>query len=103
LSDFEWLCFVYVSIDDDPAVARAKALDFIGRGQAGDGARFERLVERVAACGDPDRVAEALQSYVDAGVRHLVLLCCERHDQGAAMRRLMNDVVPRVDVARAEV
>ncbi|WP_293046074.1 hypothetical protein [Mycobacterium sp.] len=32
---FEWMCFVYVRVDDDASAARQRALSFIGDGQAG--------------------------------------------------------------------
>jgi alkanesulfonate monooxygenase SsuD/methylene tetrahydromethanopterin reductase-like flavin-dependent oxidoreductase (luciferase family) len=98
LDDFQWMCFVYVSLDDDVGAARAKAVDFIGSGQAGDGTRFAALVDRVAAIGAPGQVADRLQAFVDVGVRHFVLLPCERSDPAGAARRLMTEVVPQLDV-----
>ena len=61
LSSFHWMCFVYVSVDDDPAEARRKAVAFIGAGQAGEASRFEAVVDRVAAHGTPTQVAARLE------------------------------------------
>ncbi|MGE0385994.1 MAG: LLM class flavin-dependent oxidoreductase [Gammaproteobacteria bacterium] len=94
LAGFQWMCFVYTSIDDDPALARERALNFIGGAQAGDGGRFAQLLDRVAAVGTPAQVGARLQAFVDAGVRHFVFAPCERTDVLGAARRLMHDVVP---------
>ena len=96
LSSFHWMCFVYVSVARDAAEARRKALDFIGAGQAGDGSRFDAVVDRVAALGTSSQVAARLREFVDAGVRHFVVMLCERDDQVAAARVVMDDVVPEV-------
>ena len=96
LSSFRWMCFVYVSVARDAAEARRKALDFIGAGQAGDGSRFDAVVDRVAALGTSSQVAARLREFVDAGVRHFVVMLCERDDQVAAARVVMDDVVPEV-------
>ena len=94
LAGFDWLCFVYVSIAGDAAVARARAVEFIGGGQAGDGSRFAALIDRVAVVGDTDDVRQGLQAFVDAGVRHLVLLPCDRDDPVAVARLIMREIVP---------
>lgn len=96
LTHFQWLCFLYVSLGDDRQTARNEALEFIGAGQAGDGARFEPLVDRVAAVGTTAEVVARFQQFVDAGVRHLVLLPCSRDGAVAQARLLMSDVVPEI-------
>jgi alkanesulfonate monooxygenase SsuD/methylene tetrahydromethanopterin reductase-like flavin-dependent oxidoreductase (luciferase family) len=101
LADFHWTCFVYVSIDENSAVAREKALRFIGAGQAGDPTRFDRRLDQLAAAGNPEDVRAALQGFVDAGVEHLIVMPCEPSDQLPMVRRLMRDVVPALETARA--
>jgi alkanesulfonate monooxygenase SsuD/methylene tetrahydromethanopterin reductase-like flavin-dependent oxidoreductase (luciferase family) len=78
LTGFRWMCWVYVAMDDDPAVAFQKGVEVIGGAQAGDGSRFRSLLDRVAAYGAPDQVRERLRQYVAAGVDHLILVPCER-------------------------
>ena len=101
LADFQWTCFVYVSIDDDSTVARDKAFRFIGAGQAGDPTRFSRRLEQVAVAGNPEEVRAALQAFVDAGVEHFIVMPCEPNDQLPMVRRLIRDIVPELEIARA--
>jgi probable F420-dependent oxidoreductase len=96
LDGFEWSCFVYVSIDDDPGEARARALRYVGAGQAGDGSRFEALIDRVAAVGDAPMVAARLQEYVDAGARHFVIAPCDRRGPLETATKVTSDVAPRL-------
>ncbi len=101
LAEFEWTCFVYVSIDDDAGLARDKALRFIGAGQAGDPSRFDRRLDQVAVAGNPEEVRAGLQAFVDAGVEHLIVMPCEPGDQLPMVRRLIRDVVPALKVVHA--
>ncbi|HUG00075.1 MAG TPA: LLM class flavin-dependent oxidoreductase [Ilumatobacter sp.] len=98
LTDFQWLCFLYVSLDDDRETAKGNALEFIGTGQAGDGARFGPLIDRVAATGTTSDVIGRLQQFVDAGVQHFVLLPCSRDNSVEQARRLLSDVMPEIRV-----
>lgn len=94
LTGFQWMCFIYVRIDEDGDVARQKAAAFIGAGQAGDGTRFAGLLDRVAVAGTPEEVRRGLQSFVAAGARHLVLVPCERDDFVGTAEQIMREVVP---------
>jgi len=96
--DFEWYCFLYVSVDDDGDAARRRAAEFIGARQAGDAARFATVIDRVAVAGTPDDVAARLQAFADAGARHLVIVPCEREDPIGAARRII-ELVPSQPVA----
>ena len=103
LRSFEWLCFVYTRVDDDAAAARRAALDFVGAAQAGDGGRFESMLGRMSAVGTPAEVGTALQRYLDAGARHLVLACCAHDDLLDQCRKVAEEVLPRLgppDVGR---
>jgi len=102
LDAFDWMSFVYVSVDDDPSVARQRALEYIGAGQAGDAARFAAMVERIAAVGTPADVAARLQEFVDAGARHFILVPCTADGQLESARRLMHEVVPTLEVRDAD-
>ncbi len=95
LDDFAWMCFVFVSVDDDPLEARRKAVSFIGNAQAGDGARFEALIDQVAVVGTPERVAAKLSAFADAGARHFVITVCDP-DTVHGAERIMREVVPEV-------
>jgi probable F420-dependent oxidoreductase len=99
LADFAWMCFVFVSVDDDAAEARRKAVSFVGGAQAGDGTRFEGVIDRVAVTGTAEQVAAKLSSFADAGARHFVITVCDA-DAVRAAERIMRDVVPEVHRAR---
>jgi alkanesulfonate monooxygenase SsuD/methylene tetrahydromethanopterin reductase-like flavin-dependent oxidoreductase (luciferase family) len=95
LGDFAWMCFVFVSVDDDAAEARRKAVTFVGNAQAGDGARFEAMIDHVAVVGTPEQVAAKLSAFADAGARHFVITLCDT-DAVRGAERIMRDVVPEV-------
>jgi probable F420-dependent oxidoreductase len=99
LDGFEWSCFLYVRVDDDPDEARRRAATFIGAGQAGDGSRFAGVIDRVAVAGTRADVRDRLQSFLDAGVRHLIILPCEREHFVGAARRIMDEIVPDLEVS----
>jgi probable F420-dependent oxidoreductase len=98
LSAFEWMCFVYVSVDDDPRRARQRALDYVSEGQVGDGGHFEALIDRVSVTGRPEQVAERLQEFVDAGARHFVVACCDRTGPLPTATRVLQEVVPLLSI-----
>jgi probable F420-dependent oxidoreductase len=93
LDGFEWMVWVYVSVDVDPGVARSTAARSIGAVQAGDASRFGPLVDRVAAVGTPAQVTARLQGFVDAGARHLILVPVGNRGE-SARRQLLDEIVP---------
>jgi alkanesulfonate monooxygenase SsuD/methylene tetrahydromethanopterin reductase-like flavin-dependent oxidoreductase (luciferase family) len=95
LGEFAWMCFVFVSVDDDAAEARRKAVSFVGNAQAGNGARFESMIDHVAVAGTPDQVAARLSAFADAGAGHFVITVCDT-DPVRGAERVMRDVVPEV-------
>ena len=102
LEGFHWMCFLYVRVDDDAGQARRDAAAFIGAGQAGDGSRFAGLVDRVAIAGTAADVRQGLQSFVDVGARHLIILPCDRENFLGAARRIMDEIVPGLEVPVAD-
>ena len=95
LGDFAWMCFLFVSVDDDAAEARRRAVTFVGGAQAGDSARFEAMIDHVAVVGTPDQVAAKLSAFADAGARHFVITMCDA-DAVRGAERVARDVVPEV-------
>jgi alkanesulfonate monooxygenase SsuD/methylene tetrahydromethanopterin reductase-like flavin-dependent oxidoreductase (luciferase family) len=92
LSSFIWSAYVFVSLDDDPGLARKEALRFFNQTF---GSNFEQLLDRVACVGDVDHVVSQLQSYCDAGVGHFVLAPIGPESVVMA-ERLLNEVGPRL-------
>ncbi len=91
LTGFGWYAYVFVAVDDDRAVARRQAVDFLGGTYADD---FDAMLDRVACAGTVEQVTERLQAFVDAGADHLVLVPCGRPEETA--RRLLLDVTPNL-------
>lgn len=89
LAGFGWYAYVFVSIDDDPALARRDAAAFLGGTYRND---FDAMLDRVAVAGSPTQVVDRLGAFVDAGAEHLVLVPCARAQDTA--RRLLTEVLP---------
>ena len=92
LDGFRWLAYVFVSLDDDPARARAIAVDFLGGTYRDD---FGAMIDRVAVAGDTAGVVERLGAFVDAGVEHFVLAPCGTERVQTA-HRLLTEVLPQL-------
>jgi probable F420-dependent oxidoreductase len=95
LAGFAWMVFVFVSVHDDAAVAQEQAARFLGGTYRQD---FGAFVDRVAAAGTPDQVAQRLQEYVDAGARHLIIVPCATGDRAAMTNQIVGEIIPRLRV-----
>jgi probable F420-dependent oxidoreductase len=93
LERFEWMAFVFVNVDRDPALARAGAAQFLGGTYRQD---FDAYLDRVAATGTPSQVADRLAEYVAAGARHLVLAITSRGDRRGIAETIAGDVLPQL-------
>ncbi|HEY8525706.1 MAG TPA: LLM class flavin-dependent oxidoreductase [Acidimicrobiales bacterium] len=95
LAGFGWYAFVFVNVDPDGDRARAAAARTLGGTYDQD---FRAIVDRVAAAGTPDEVADRLAAFVEAGARHFVFLPAvgADGDARAVVGRLVEDIVPRV-------
>ena len=68
--DYVFACFIYVSLHDDVDIARRRAVDEMTYRYNQD---FSDLVDKYCAYGPPERVAEYLTEFVDAGANYLIL------------------------------
>ena len=68
--DYVFACFIYVSLHDDVDIARRRAVDEMTYRYNQD---FSELVDKYCAYGPPERVAEYLSEFVDAGANYLIL------------------------------
>lgn len=93
LARFEWMEFLFTHVADDPARARDEAAAFLGGTYNQD---FRPLIDRVAAAGTPEQVAERVQEFVDAGARHLIFVPATRDDRLAMARRIAREVIPAI-------
>jgi probable F420-dependent oxidoreductase len=95
LTSFEWFAFVFVNVKAEAAAARSDAARSIGGLYSQD---FSELVKTVVAAGTVDEVATRLQAYVDAGARHLILAPATEDDRDRIVRRVVEEVMPRLTV-----
>jgi len=95
LSGFHWTAFLFTAIGGDTDRALDTAAEFLG---ATYRQNFRDMVDRVACAGDPDRVAQRLQQFIDAGARHLILTIADRGDPIGAAQRVLTEVVPRLHI-----
>lgn len=95
LRAFSWYAFVFANVNRDGGRAREAVARVLGATYQRDYAKF---VDHVAAAGTPEEVAAKLIAFVDAGVRHFVLLPAAGPggDTAAVVHRLLDDVVPMV-------
>jgi alkanesulfonate monooxygenase SsuD/methylene tetrahydromethanopterin reductase-like flavin-dependent oxidoreductase (luciferase family) len=90
------LAFVFVNVAADGARARADAAGFLGSTYRQD---FDAFLDRVAAAGRPDQVAERLGEYVAAGARHLILAVASRTDRRRIAETIAAEVIPQIRTA----
>jgi probable F420-dependent oxidoreductase len=99
LDGFEWALFCYCSIRADGDRARDDVASFLG---AAYGDKPRELLDRVAPAGTPDQVAERLQAYVDAGVRHIVVSPATPTDTLEVVQLAATEVLPQLRLPAAE-
>ena len=90
--DYTFACFIYVSLHDELAEARRRAVEEMSYRYDQD---FGELVDKYCAYGPPERIVEYLKDYVDAGANYLILAPImpldERHAQ---LETLATEVLP---------
>lgn len=94
LDGFEWLAWVFVNVADDGDEARAQTARSLGGTYDQD---FGPMVDRVAAAGTAEEVAERLVAFHAAGARHLVLSVASGDaPRRPVLDRLLSEVLPAV-------
>jgi alkanesulfonate monooxygenase SsuD/methylene tetrahydromethanopterin reductase-like flavin-dependent oxidoreductase (luciferase family) len=94
LSDFSWMSFVFVNVQDRAEDALADATAFLGATFKQDVGPF---LDRVAAVGTPDQVGRRLRAFVDAGARHLLVAPATAGDPLSVARRVAAEIRPQFD------
>jgi len=94
LDGFSWTAFVFVNVNDRADDARADATAFLGGTFRQD---IGPLLDRVAAVGTAEHVADRLRAFVDAGARHLIVAPATAGDSLALARRIATEVRSQVD------
>jgi probable F420-dependent oxidoreductase len=95
LDGFEWLLYLYCSVRAEGDRARADVRSFLGRAY---GDKPDEMLQRIAPAGTPDEVAAAVQPYVDAGARHIVISPAAHDDTLDVVRLAADEVLPRLEV-----
>jgi alkanesulfonate monooxygenase SsuD/methylene tetrahydromethanopterin reductase-like flavin-dependent oxidoreductase (luciferase family) len=93
LLGFEWMLYLYTSIRHDGNRARADAATFL---QGAYGRLEPEKLQRIAPAGTPEEVAQRVQEYVDAGVRHVVISPAAPSDTLEVVRLAAEEVLPRL-------
>jgi probable F420-dependent oxidoreductase len=89
---------VFINIDDDDARSRETAIRVQSHVYGVD---FSQLVDRVVITGTPQMCAERIAAYQAAGAAHLIFnWSCDPADVPRLQRRLVEDVLPRVESSR---
>ncbi|HMQ25182.1 MAG TPA: LLM class flavin-dependent oxidoreductase [Acidimicrobiales bacterium] len=94
---FEWALYCYCSVRADGDRAREDVAAFLGGAYGAD----PSLLAKVAPAGTPDEVAAALQAYVDAGARHLVISPAAPEDTLGIVRLAAEEVLPQLVLPEA--
>jgi len=99
LDGFEWMMFLYCSVRKDPDRAHDDVAKFLGSAY---GDKPRDMLDRIAPSGTPEQVAERLQQYVDAGVRHFVISPAAHEDTLEVVTLAANEVLPRLQIRAAD-
>jgi probable F420-dependent oxidoreductase len=93
LGRFEWMLYLYTSIRKDGDRARADVATVL---QGAYGRLDPEKLQRIAPAGTPEEVAQRVQEYVDAGVRHVVISPAAPSDTLEVVRLAAEEVLPRL-------
>lgn len=98
LAGFEWMLYLYCSVRRDGDRARADVAKFLGSAY---GDKPQAMLDRIAPAGTPEQVAERVQEYIDAGVRHVVISPAAQQDTLEVVSLAAREVLPRLRVRTA--
>ena len=93
LAGFEWVLYLYCSVRADGDRARDDVTRFLG-GAYGD--KAPQMLERIAPAGTPEEVAAKVQTYIDAGARHIVISPAAHQDTLGIVQLAATEVLPRL-------
>lgn len=93
--DYVWAVFIYTALYDDVAEAREKAVAEMSYRYDQD---FDPLVDKYAAYGPPERLAERLAEFIDAGVNYFILApIMPPMERSQHLQRMAEDVLPALE------
>ncbi|MGI9305517.1 MAG: hypothetical protein ACR2RB_22855, partial [Gammaproteobacteria bacterium] len=90
--DYKFACFIYVSLLDDVADARKRAVEELAYRYEQP---FDELVDKYCGYGPPERIVEYLQGYIEAGANYVILApIMPPKDRRTHLERLAEHVLP---------
>lgn len=95
LDGFEWMMYLYCSVRRDGDRARADVASFLGSAY---GDKPQSMLDSIAPSGTPEQVADRLQEYVDAGVRHFIIAPAATRETLEVVTLAAREVLPRLRV-----
>lgn len=95
LAGFEWMMYLYCSVRRDGDQARQDVRTFLGSAY---GDKPQAMLDKIAPSGTPEQVAEQLQAYVNAGVRHFVISPAAPTDTLEVVTLAAQEVLPRLQL-----
>ena len=93
LESFEWMMYLYCSVRPDGERARDDVATFLGSAY---GDKPPSMLDRIAPAGTPAQVADRLQEYVDAGVRHFIISPAAQRETLEVVTLAAKEVLPRL-------
>jgi alkanesulfonate monooxygenase SsuD/methylene tetrahydromethanopterin reductase-like flavin-dependent oxidoreductase (luciferase family) len=93
LEGFEWMIYLYCSVRRDCDRARADVASFLGSAY---GDKPQSMLDSIAPSGTPEQVADRLQEYVDAGVRHFIISPAAPLETLEVVTLAAREVLPRL-------
>ena len=94
---FDTAHLLFTRIDDDRDRALDDATEILSRRYAMD---FRRAAERYCALGPPEEIAESINAFLRAGVRHVILDPLGTvEDERVQLERFASEVRPRIRIA----
>ena len=94
MTNFQWAHFPYISIYPTEQQAAEVAAEQLG-GRYLYGGEFLDIVRKYCLLGPVEKCIEQLQTYIDAGARHIVFsISCPREDRARHIETIAKELIP---------
>jgi probable F420-dependent oxidoreductase len=99
LDGFQWVLYQFTALADTHEEAHRRAVARLSRQYNQD---FENLVERYCVLGTAEECAQRLAQFVEAGVRHVILVpICPEDELMAHLEAYQREILPAAQAAAA--
>lgn len=94
LTDFQWVCYPYITIYPTEEEAAQVAARLLG-GQYVYGGDFINIVRDYCLLGPVERCIARLQEFIDAGARHVIFaIVCPREEAERHIETIAKEIIP---------